>query len=422
MVVITPGLLFIGPLQSEEECQRNPYCSEAMNRDKLTLLRGLLQLNVGPVQAISVLPIAQYPKGRKLYIARHTQRLDTDGRFRLSYAPFVNWSVLKPLTTLAGCLLEVIALYRSKTLHPRWILFLNPVVRTAPAAFLARALWKAPVVGLVADSDPVEVGWRAYVHPRQVRNRLRLAATRSCDAWVLYSSELARQLPSERPHMVIWSGLAEDIVSLQRIPADKQLCRNVLYSGNLRVQDGVELLLDAFAELSTNDVELRICGRGPLAAEVERRAQLDKRIRFYGFVSREQYRRLLAEGTIAVNPRLGAYPENSFNFPSKLLEYLGAGCPTLTTLTGDVEPQFGHCTYHLREETKQALTRTLEEILALPPLEREALGASARAHVLEKHTWREQVQRVHDFLVSLRPQAVAGATSPGRDFTPSDEP
>lgn len=417
----TSALLFIGALQSSEDCRHNPDCSEAMNRDQLILLRGLSELGVGPIHAISVLPIARYPRSRKRYIPRQTQQLDADTGFGLTYAPFVNWGILKPPTTLAGCLLEVMQLYHDGTCHPRWILIVNPMVRTAPAAFLARTLWKAPIVGLVADSDPVQPGWRGYTMPREVRNRLRLAAVRRCDAWIVFSSKLASELPGDRPRMVIWSGLAEDIVELQRTPADKQPSRNVLYSGNLRVEDGVEMLLDAFPQLPTNDVELRICGRGPLAAEVEHRARIDTRIHFYGWVSGDRYKQLLAEATVAVNPRLGAYPENHFNFPSKLLEYLGAGCPTISTLTGDVEQQFGPCIYHLREETSKALVGKLEEVLALPSFEREAMGARARACVLENHTWRAQVQWVHDFLLSLTAETSAWTPSPGRRFTASNQ-
>ncbi|MBI4335513.1 MAG: glycosyltransferase family 1 protein, partial [Candidatus Omnitrophica bacterium] len=57
--------------------------------------------------------------------------------------------------------------------------------------------------------------------------------------------------------------------------------------------------------------------------------------------------------------------------------------------------------YRLTEESIEGLSSKLEEVLALSPERREALGASARAHVLENYTWRHYVDRVRDFLTCV---------------------
>ncbi|MBI4335325.1 MAG: glycosyltransferase, partial [Candidatus Omnitrophica bacterium] len=328
------GLLFIGALQSENDCARNPDSSAASNRSNLIMLTGLAGQGLHPIHVLSTLPIGRYPKRGKLYVARHARKMDFARRVCLNQAAFINWGLLKPVTILVGHLFELARICYRKDFRPRWIIIHNPLLRNLPAAFLARGIWKAPVIGFITDFDNAGL-----------RDRLRLAGARKCDAWILFSSRLRQMLPRDRPCMTIWSGLAEDIVNLERKMVNKRAARNILYTGTLREQDGLKALLEAFERIKSDDVELRITGRGPLSDEIEKRARANRRVRFYGFVPRQRYLELLSEAAVAINARLSVYEESRYNFPSKLLEYLGAGCPTISTLTGDVDGQFGRYIY-----------------------------------------------------------------------------
>jgi hypothetical protein len=115
------------------------------------------------------------------------------------------------------------------------------------------------------------------------------------------------------------------------------------------------LLVDSFRLIPDPDVRLVISGRGGLERELRRAAQSDPRITIAGFLDRQAWRRLLASATVLVNPRLSSALENRYNFPSKLIDYLAAGRPVITTLSGDLDPEYLKITIPLHEETPHSV-------------------------------------------------------------------
>lgn len=104
-----------------------------------------------------------------------------------------------------------------------------------------------------------------------------------------------------------------------------------LYSGLLSPVTGVDKLLDAFASLDRTDMRLAISGKGPLLEQVLECAKKDIRICYLGHLPYEQYLNALAEADVLLNPRDMSLSENQNNFPSKIMDYLAAGKPILST-------------------------------------------------------------------------------------------
>jgi glycosyltransferase involved in cell wall biosynthesis len=88
--------------------------------------------------------------------------------------------------------------------------------------------------------------------------------------------------------------------------------------------------------------------------------------------------------------------ENRYNFPSKLMEYMAAGRPILSTATSDVAEHYGNALIVLADETPEGLARCIEHTIALPATERAAVGNRARASV-EGVTWRTQAEKILSF-------------------------
>lgn len=110
----------------------------------------------------------------------------------------------------------------------------------------------------------------------------------------------------------------------------KRTCR-YLYSGLLNEVTGIDLYLSAIQKTSLQNVEFWFTGRGPLESIIREAAQNDVRIVYKGFVSREEYYRILDSVDIVVNPRNMNLPENQNNFPSKIMEYLASGNIVVST-------------------------------------------------------------------------------------------
>jgi glycosyltransferase involved in cell wall biosynthesis len=174
--------------------------------------------------------------------------------------------------------------------------------------------------------------------------------------------------------------------------------KTVVFTGRANPASGIMLLVDSLRHIPDPDLRLIISGRGGLERELRQAARSDPRITVAGFLDRQEWRTLLTSATVLVNPRLSNQLENRYNFPSKLIDYLAAGRPVITTLSGDLDPEYLEIAIPLHEETPRALAALLQETFARPADELANLGADGREFVLREKGWERQAKRVYEFI------------------------
>lgn len=104
----------------------------------------------------------------------------------------------------------------------------------------------------------------------------------------------------------------------------------MLFVGQLEEHKGIGFLLDVFSLLSF-PAQLIIAGEGTMREEIKRRAKLDKKVSYLGYVSTTQLLHCLGVADVLVVPSL-CY-ENS---PTVIYEALEAGVPVLASDIGGV--------------------------------------------------------------------------------------
>jgi glycosyltransferase involved in cell wall biosynthesis len=172
------------------------------------------------------------------------------------------------------------------------------------------------------------------------------------------------------------------------------------FVGTLKPWHGVENLLDSFAIVHAEfpQAVLKIVGDGPQREHLEQHlAQHPERVRrsvyWLGAVPNAEMPQILSTLDVAVAP----YPQiQEFYFsPLKILEYMAAGLPVVASRIGQiptlVEPEETGLlvTPGCKHELAQALLR-----LSSDPLLRGRLGAAARQHVENHHTWQSVLDRI----------------------------
>ena len=163
------------------------------------------------------------------------------------------------------------------------------------------------------------------------------------------------------------------------------------FVGTLKAWHGVEVLLEAFAQIQANHkaVRLLIVGDGPERAKLVARCvelKVADEVVFTGAVAPSEVPAFLASMDVAVAP----YPNLArFYFsPLKVYEYMAAGLPVVASGIGQLEELIepGVNGLLVMPGDAKALKGALETLQADVGLRRR-LGHAARAKVLHKHTW-----------------------------------
>lgn len=184
------------------------------------------------------------------------------------------------------------------------------------------------------------------------------------------------------------------------------------FLGSLRPWHGLEILLDAFAELSNSNsgCRLMIIGDGRrLRPELEKRCRslrIDDSVSFTGMAEYEAAPKYLSQCDALVAP----YPAlDEFYFsPLKVFEYMAAGKAIVASDIGQISETLRH------EETallaapgdKRALAAALKRLKSSPDLRRR-LGEAARREALSMHTWDKRIEQVGEIFGRLASEAAS---------------
>jgi glycosyltransferase involved in cell wall biosynthesis len=168
----------------------------------------------------------------------------------------------------------------------------------------------------------------------------------------------------------------------------------VVYFGKLIEQKGVQVLLEAMKDV---DARLVVVGFGPYRAALE--AIAPPRTLFTGPLEHRHLRHLLPLADVTVVPSI--FPEA---FGMVAAEAAAAGSPPLVSrhsglaeVAAGLEEEYPVSARHLAGfETGNAadLAAKLNELLALPAAERQAVKDAARAAVVKRWSWAEVAARL----------------------------
>lgn len=148
---------------------------------------------------------------------------------------------------------------------------------------------------------------------------------------ILLSNQTKGFLKKNQEYKIINGCLEENLFNDLYVKKQNHHKIMITYTGMLRKITGIDLLLEAFSMLDEN-YYLTITGQGKECDELIRKYAFNNpRIDYRGLVPQEEYRKVIAEADILVNPRNMNYIQNQYNFPSKVIEYLASGRRIVST-------------------------------------------------------------------------------------------
>lgn len=356
------------------------------------------------VRLLSAAPVSVYPHHPRLIFKSGS--FDREG-IRGSFLPFVNATGLKHVTRFCSAVRQLRSV--GKEWGPDWI-----IVHGVHSAFLWAAITSCPrgarvaVIltdppGVVRASDGPVAAWLKRIDAQLVR--LALART---GATIALTRDLARDFAPGVPFLVMEGILAADSQTVEnRGSGDDTGPRFVLYAGALEKEYGVMRVLEAMS-LVESDARLILLGKGEDFDLVSEAARGNPLIEPPRFVSRDELFRIYGSVDVLVQPRPADSSVARYSFPSKLIEYLGTGVPTVSTRLPGIPADYEPFVEWVEDDSAAGIASAIDRLLRSTRAVRLARGSEAARFVRATRSEEASGNRVCRFLERL-PSARIGA-------------
>jgi len=221
---------------------------------------------------------------------------------------------------------------------------------------------------------------------------------KNIDSFIFLSKYMEEYLNTNKPFDIIEGIYNSDE---KKITESKEFLPTIFYSGTLALRYGIEKLLNSFSLIENDDLRLWICGAGDGEDKIREYSKKDSRIIFKGQLDRSEILKLQRKATLLINPRDGVEEFTKYSFPSKTIEYLSSGTPTiLYKLKGIPEEYYDYC-YTCDSEGSQGLKNKIIEILNLSNDERNNMGEKAKNFILNNKNETVQSRKIIELIKKL---------------------
>lgn len=379
------GCLFDRKNEEKISAESKVGLSNAANTFQWNLIDGINEISDKPVDIISVLPVGTYP-----------------GSYTKLFLETKSWSYMGSENTEIGSinlpfLKQFIREKKTKHLIKK-IKDKNIIVYSTYLPFLraVRRLDKSYNISLVVTDLPefYDLGKTSGIRKilRKANNRLIYKCLNRIDSFVLLTEQMKEPLKvGDRPYVVV-EGIANTSQMAVTVPDPGK--RIIFYAGTLHYQFGIKTLLEAFEMIDDENYELWICGSGDAEEEIKKLAEQDSRIKFYGYVTKQQVAKYQSRATVLINPRTNEGEYTKYSFPSKTMEYLAAGKPVIMHKLDGIPDEYDEYLYYINGPSPEDLKNAITKACSKTDDELAFFGAKASRWVLKEKSPAGQAKKI----------------------------
>lgn len=203
---------------------------------------------------------------------------------------------------------------------------------------------------------------------------------------------------NKKPSLIL-----EGIVETNSIEKKENFGKYFFFGGALLARYGVYDLIKAFKLFSKTNkgYKLVISGHHADQKGLDDAINNDKNIKYLGAITVDECY-ALEKGAIAnINPRPFSEDLDRYSIPSKTLEYLESGVPTISVKNSKLQKVIGDLIIWSKSSSDVDLAKSLEHVISLTKEERMILGDKAKDKVHELYSLDAVNKKINDFLKKL---------------------
>ena len=247
---------------------------------------------------------------------------------------------------------------------------INPTVLYLATSFAKK--YKMPIIGVCTDSPSNISGTnRAYT-------MFLLRHAKSLNGYICLTPGLNELFNDQNKPAIIFDGIVEnEDVEKKKNPYGKY----IFYCGALAERYGIYNFIKFFQVYIKGDVKLVICGHHADEQRLNAIASNDSRIVYLGNVLNDEVLSLEAGAWCNINPRPFSEDLDRYSIPSKVLEYLNSGAPTISVKNTRLQKYFNPDAIWIKGSSDEDFVEAFQKLNSFTEVEKQMMVTRAKERV-----------------------------------------
>lgn len=351
------------------------------------LINGLAKNNAC-VTVLSSLPVNRRISKKIIF---HKQE-EVLGKIKYIYLPFINIPIFRQLSLFLFCFFYITNRWKNYIDYPNICDVLN--ISSSCGLLLACKMHKMKSTGIVTDI-PIFLS----EEKKNIMNKLNNRITMIFDRYIFLTQDMNKIMNNkDKPYIVIEGQVDSNMKKTNNLLENKYKKKICIYAGGIQKKYGIKYLTEAFILANVFDSELHIYGSGDFENELVEVCKLYQNIKYFGVKSNNYIIKEELKATLLINPRPTNEEYTKYSFPSKNMEYMVSGTPTLTTKLPGMPTEYFEHLYLIEDETVEGISTELVQLLNKPKEELHQKGLDAKTFVLKYKNNIIQTKKIIEML------------------------
>ena len=255
-------------------------------------------------------------------------------------------------------------------------------------------MYSIPTIGICTDSPSNITGTsKAYTV-------YLLSQASKCYGYIALTNELNMLFnPNSKPSLILEGIVDETKKNKLSIGIDTPY---FFFGGALLEKYGVYNLIEAYKMLNTTKVDLYLCGHSGNIDHLKEVISTNSNIHFLGTIPVKDVVEYESHALANINPRPYSEDFDRYSIPSKTIEYLASGSPTISVKNTKLMKFFKEEAIWARSSEPEDLCACLNLVLSLNKEERKTLGKNAKEKALSLFSLKATNTRINNFLEGFK--------------------
>ena len=218
------------------------------------------------------------------------------------------------------------------------------------------------------------------------------------DGYVFLTEAMSEYINKNNKPYIIIEGLFNFNDKDINVDKKEHIC---MYSGAIWKNSGFEEMINGFEMANKSDMQLHIYGDGDGKDGVVKLCDKYENVKYMGCVSLDEIRKKQRQAYLLVNPRKSVNEYTKYSFPSKTMEYMSSGTPSLMTKLPGIPEEYYKYVYTVENESAEGFCDAFKKIFEQTEENLEKKGKDAQNFIFENKNSLVQTQRLYDFIQGI---------------------